>query len=184
MANPELTRLLGEASDREDLWVELLPMVYDELRQLAERQMGRERAEHTLQATALVHEAWLRLSGDEGMSWSSRRHFFGAAARSMQRVLVDHARRVQADKRGGGQARVSITMGEFEEQSDPERILALNDSLEALEKEDARSAEVARLRLFAGLEVSAVGKALDISERTVAREWAYARARLSELLEA
>ena len=181
-ARLHLTQLLTEAGDREDLWQDLLPMVYDELKRIADRRMGGERVQHTLQATALVHEAWMRLVGDEGMAWSSRRHFFGAAARAMQRVLVDHARRANADKRGGGAARLSITVGDLAEETDPDRLLALDDAVSVLEREDSRAAEVARLRLFAGLEVSAVAQALEVSERTVAREWAYARARLADLL--
>ncbi|MEM7310096.1 MAG: ECF-type sigma factor [Planctomycetota bacterium] len=185
MAGPEhtnLTQLLAEAGGREDLWMDILPLVYDELKGIAERRMSDERGHHTLQATALVHEAWMRLVGDDGMAWSSRRHFFGAAARAMQRVLVDHARRVNAEKRGGGAARVSISVGELTNETDPEALLALDDALNALEREDPRSAEVARLRLFAGIEVAAVAKAMELSERTVAREWAYARARLADLL--
>ncbi len=176
-ARDRVTRILGEGA-----WNDLLPVVYDELRALAQRRMGGERSEHTLQATALVHEAWLRLAGDDEMEWSSRKHFFGAAARAMQRVLVDHARRAKADKRGGGAARVTISVMEFAGEGDPERLIALNDATERLEREDARAAEVARLRLYAGLEVADVAKALSVSERTVAREWAYARARLAEML--
>lgn len=157
-------------------------MVYSELKGLADRRMAKERAEHTLQATALVHEAWMRLVGDEDMAWSSRRHFFGAAARAMQRVLVDHARRARADKRGGGAGRVSISVGEFGREEDPDHLLALDEAVTTLDAEDARAAEVARLRLFAGLEVAAVADALELSPRTVAREWAFARARLADLL--
>jgi RNA polymerase sigma factor (TIGR02999 family) len=178
----EVTRLLGAAGADESAWEALLPLLYQELQALARRQMGREREGHTLQATALVHEAWLRLAGDRDMEWSSRRHFFGAAARAMQRVLVDHARAVQAAKRGGGRARMTITLEGLEQESEPERVLAVNDALEALEAEDPRAAEVARLRFYAGLEVLEVARALEISERTVMREWAWARARLAELL--
>jgi RNA polymerase sigma factor (TIGR02999 family) len=171
-----------EAGDRQDLWREVLPLVYDELKAIASRRMAQERGEHTLQATALVHEAWLRLVGDEGMAWTSRRHFFGAAARAMQRVLVDHARRAQAEKRGGRAGRVSITVGDLVLTDDPERLLALDEAFATLEGEDARAAEVARLRLFSGLEVREVAQALELSERTTAREWAFARARLADLL--
>jgi len=178
----DFTRLLAEAGGDEEPWRAVLPLVYDELKGLAARRMAEERAEHTLQATALVHEAWLRLAGDERMAWSSRRHFFGAAARAMQRVLVDHARRAKADKRGGGAARVSITVGEICDAGEPDRLLALDDALEKLEREDRRAAEVARLRLLAGLELADVARALEVSERTAAREWAFGRARLAELL--
>ena len=181
-ARGEVTRLLALAGGRDDAWSELLPIVYGELQAIARRQVAGERDGHTLQATALVHEAWMRLAGDREMEWSSRRHFFGAAARAMQRVLVDHARAVQAQKRGGGRARVTITFEGVSEDAEPERVLAVSDALEVLEREDARAAEVARLRYFAGLEVPDVAAALSISERTVAREWAFARARLAEML--
>lgn len=160
----------------------LLALVYDELRALAQRRMNSERGGHTLQATALVHEAWMRLAGTERMQWSSRRHFFGAAAEAMRRVLVDHARKLRTAKRGGGAARVSLSLADMEVDSQPERLLALNEALDTLEAEDARAAEVARLRWFAGLEVKQVASALECSERTVMREWAFAKARLSELL--
>lgn len=173
--------LLQRAVDRGD-WSDLLPLVYDELRELARRRMASERSEHTLQATALVHEAYLRLAGDQDMDWKSRRHFFGAAAEAMRRVLVDHARKVKSEKRGGDRARMTLTVAEMAEDGDPDRVLALDDALTKLGQEDARAAEVARLRFWAGLGVEDTAKALEVSERTVMREWAYARARLAELL--
>lgn len=176
----QLTRLLHARSG--DGWDDLLPLVYEELRVLADRRMGGERADHTLQATALVHEAWMRLRGDQEMEWSSRRHFFGAAAEAMRRILVDHARRARAEKRGGGNARVTLTVSGFEEAGDPEILIALDEGLDKLAKEDPRAAEVARTRLFTGVEFAEIARALEVSERTVMREWAYARARLAELL--
>jgi RNA polymerase sigma factor (TIGR02999 family) len=175
-----LTRILDDP--RDDAWEQLLPLVYEELKALARKRMADERGQHTLQATALVHEAWMRLSGDRDMQWKSRGHFFGAAARAMQRVLVDHARRVQALKRGGEQARVSIQLDQFAEDTGPDRLLALDEAVERLEREDKRAAEVARLRFYTGLDVRETALALDTSERTVQREWAFARARLAELL--
>lgn len=177
----EVTRLLQEAGAREEAWSELLPLVYDELRGIAGRRMGGERAEHTLQATALVHEAWMRLVGDKDLDWRGRRHFFGAAAEAMRRVLVDHARRAKSEKRGGDRERLSITVADIVTDQEPERLLMLDDALDRLAREDPRAAEVARLRLFAGLPVEETAKALEVSERTVMREWAYARARLAEL---
>jgi RNA polymerase sigma factor (TIGR02999 family) len=174
----DLTRLLQQG----DLDGEVLGLVYDELRDLARRRMAGERAQHTLQATALVHEAWVRLVRDRDMQWRDRRHFFGAAAEAMRRVLVDHARRVQSEKRGGDRARLEITLGGLAREDDPELLLALDDALTALEAEDPRSAEVARLRFFAGLSVDDVARALDVTPRTVARDWAFARARLTQLL--
>ena len=176
-----VTRIL-QGADNADALGELLPLVYDELRDLAARRMNKERGHHTLQATALVHEAWMRLAGDKDMAWQGRRHFFGAAAEAMRRVLVDHARKVKADKRGGDRARVTLSLGDLVQDDDPDRVLALDEALGALAEEDARAAEVARLRYFAGLSVQETALALDVSERTVMREWSYARARLAELL--
>jgi RNA polymerase sigma factor (TIGR02999 family) len=177
-----VTRILQGDVTPEDAWAQLLPLVYDELKMIAQRRMIAERGGHTLQATALVHEAYMRLVVDEDMSWSSRRHFFGAAAEAMRRVLVDHARKVKADKRGGDRARVSLSVGHLVGQDDPDRLLALDEALGTLAAEDPRAAEVARLRYFAGLTVADTALALDCSERTVMREWTFARARLSELL--
>jgi len=174
----DLTRMLRSGPLSE----EVLALVYDELRALAQRRMGAERAQHTLQATALVHEAYLRLVNDRDMQWRDRRHFFGAAAEAMRRVLVDHARRVQSEKRGGDRARMTLTLSGLAREDDPELLLALDDALNALAAEDERCAEVARLRFFAGLSVEDVSLALEITPRTVARDWAFARARLTELL--
>jgi RNA polymerase sigma factor (TIGR02999 family) len=174
----DVTRMLRDGARGE----ELFPLVYDELRALAGRRMGAERTEHTLQATALVNEAYLRLVRDRDMQWRDRRHFFGAAAEAMRRVLVDHARRVKSDKRGGGQERLAITLGGLAREDDPDLLLALDEALSRLEREDARVAEVARLRFFTGLSGEDVSKALELSPRTVARDWAFARARLTELL--
>ncbi|QDU65109.1 ECF-type sigma factor [Engelhardtia mirabilis] len=176
-----LTRILHEGAEGSE-WSRLLPLVYDELHGMARRQMGRERSDHTLQATALVHEAYMRLVGDVEMDWKGRGHFFGAASQAMRRVLVDHARKVGSAKRGGDRARVSISVDRVEQELENDSVLALDEALTTLEAEDPRAAEVARMRYFAGLEVREVALALDISERTVAREWAYARARLAELI--
>jgi len=178
----DVTRILQGGTTPEQAWSELLPLVYDELKLLAQRRMGAERVGHTLQATALVHEAYMRLVADTEMDWNGRRHFFGAAAEAMRRVLVDHARKVKAGKRGGDQVRVTLSLGQMVTEEDPDRLLALDEALGTLAGEDARAAEVARLRYFAGLSVAETALALDCSERTVMREWTYARARLSELL--
>jgi RNA polymerase sigma factor (TIGR02999 family) len=178
----DLTRLLNQAEGRADAWRAVFELVYDELRALAAAQMGRERAGHTLQSTALVNEAWLRLAGDAAPKFETRRHFFGAAARAMQRVLTDHARKVLAGKRGAGCERMTLTGLDLAASEDPERSIEVSDAIEALEREDERAAEVVRLRLFAGLEVAQAADALGVSERTAAREWAYGRARLVQLL--
>ena len=175
----EVTRRLRAGANG----AELFPLVYEELRTLAERRMGRERGEHTLQVTALVHEAYLRLVRDEDMRWRDRRHFFGAAAEAMRRVLVDHARAVKSAKRGGGAARLTLTLGGIARRDDPDLVLALDEALTALEREDERAAEVARLRVFSGFSNEDVSRALGLSPRTTARDWLFARARLTELLD-
>ena len=180
----QVTQLLQAAGEDDDgqRWSRLLELVYDELRTLALRRMAGERAGHTLQATALVHEAFLRLVGDRDMAWQGRRHFFGAAAEAMRRVLVDHARKVRSQKRGGDAARHQLSAIELAGETDPDRVLALDEALGRLAAEDERAAEVARLRFFAGLSVADSAAALDVSQRTVMREWEFARARLAELL--
>ena len=176
----ELTRILQGGDAARD---ELLPLVYGELRGLAEGRMRGERGEHTLQATALVHEAWIRLAGNDAIEWRDRRHFYGAASEAMRRVLIDHARRVRSEKRGGDRDRVTLGAPEAPSEMGPEELLALDDALSRLEAEDARAAAVVRLRFFSGLSMPDVARALEVSERSAHREWAFARARLFELLE-
>jgi RNA polymerase sigma factor (TIGR02999 family) len=155
---------------------ELLPLVYDELRQLAGCYLKNERADHTLQATALVHEAFLRLVGPaNGRSWQSRGHFFAAASEAMRRILVDSARTKNSRKRGGGWRRTHLDTfigGEFD-MSD--LLLDLDDGLSQLEREDRVSAELVKLRLFAGLSVNEAGQALGLSRTTAYETWAFAR---------
>lgn len=176
----EVTRIL-RAGD--GAGTALLPLVYDELRAIAQGRMAGERAGHTLQATALVHEAFLRLVGSEAIDWEGRRHFYAAAAEAMRRVLIDHARRAKSLKRGGDQQRVTMGAAESSVEMDAEQVLALYDAMEVLEKEDERAAAVARLRFLIGLSVEETAGALGISERSVHREWNFARARLFELLD-
>jgi RNA polymerase sigma factor (TIGR02999 family) len=177
-----VTSILAACGEDAAGWDVLLPVVYEELHAIARRRMDAEAAGHTLQATALVHEAFLRLVDTREMNWQSRRHFFGAAAEAMRRVLVDHARRVRSAKRGGDMERITFVLGDIADEREPERLLALDDALNVLASEDERAAEVARLRFFVGLEVRETASALDVSERTVMREWSYARARLTQLL--
>ena len=181
-AREHLTRLLEEIPRRPEAAQELLPLVYDELRALARARMRGERADHTLRATALVHEAYMKLAGDPDRGWQDRAHFFRAAAEAMRRVLIDHARSRGAAKRGSGHRPVRIDASDIGVESDPEQILALDDALEVLRAEDDRAAEVVRLRFYAGLGFTEIAALLDCSERTVMREWAFARARLVELL--
>jgi RNA polymerase sigma factor (TIGR02999 family) len=157
---------------------ELLPLVYDQLRKTAQQRMSGERADHSLDATALVHEAYLKLVGDDaaGLQWANRAHFFAAAAEAMRRILVDHARAHGRLKRGGGQARLSLTVATLGAEENPQEIVALDDALRRLEKQDERMARIVSLRFFAGLSVEETARAMDVSPRTVKREWATARA--------
>ena len=176
----EVTRILRQRT--EGAGEEILPLVYEELRSIARQRMARERANHTLQATALVHEAYGRLLGEEDYAWDDRGHFYAAAAQAMQRVLIDHARKVGSQKRGGDRFRVTLGAPDAPIEMEAEGVLALHDALEVLERDDARAAEVTRLRFLAGLTVDETARALGISERSVAREWNYAKARLTDLL--
>jgi RNA polymerase sigma factor (TIGR02999 family) len=158
----------------------LFPVVYDELRRLAAAKLAAEPAGHTLDATALVHEAYLRLAGATG--FETRSQFFRAAAESMRRILVDHARRKRAHKRGGGGKRFELAEGDRVTIPDPDTLLAIDEALAKLAAEDAASADVARLRLFAGFSVDETADALGISRTTAFRDWAYARAWLTAVL--
>src|SRR5690606_36735472 len=160
----------------------LLPLVYEQLKAIAGARMRSERTDHTLQATALVHEAYMKLVGDRDVSWQNRAHFFAAAAEAMRRILIDHARKRKSEKRGGGMARVPITVVDLAAESDPDQILALEEALAQLEREDPRAAKIVNLRFYAGLSVEETVEATGLSKRTVMREWAFARARLFELL--
>ena len=149
--------------------------------------MNDERGEHTLQATALVHEAYLRLIGDAPVPWANRAHFFAAAAEAMRRILVEHARARQRVKRGGGPATTprrppNGVLDLADESADPDEILMLDEAIRRLEQEDPEAARVVRLRFFAGLSVDETAEALGVSPSSVDREWAYARARLHRLL--
>lgn len=161
---------------------QLLEQVYDQLKRIAQTRMSQERADHTLQATALVHEAYAKLLGNEDLSWQSRAHFFNAAAQAMRRILIDHARSKNAVKRGGEERRVPLCLIDLAENPDPAQIMALEEAMKTLEAEDPRAAQIVSLRFYAGMSVERTALLLDVSERTVIREWTYARARLYELL--
>src|SRR3954471_9158558 len=155
---------------------DLLSAVYDELRRLAGAKLAAERPGHTLDATALVHEAYLRLGP---AAFASKSDFFRAAAEAMRRILVDHARKKRADKRGGGGKRFDLSETDRVAVPDPDTLLAVDEALAGLAAEDAGSADVARLRLFAGLSVEQAADALGVSRATAFRDWAYARAWLT-----
>ena len=155
----------------------LFPLVYAELRQLAAAKMSRERSGHTLQPTALVHEAWLRLGGAADNQWHGRSHFFGAAAEAMRRILVDHARRKQAGRRGGGQAHLDVADLEIAaDQTEDDQILAVNDALEKLAAIHPADAELVKLRYFAGFTLEQAAASLEISLAAAKRSWTFARA--------
>jgi RNA polymerase sigma factor (TIGR02999 family) len=161
----------------------LLPLVYQELRRLAAQKLAREKSGQTLQPTALVHEAYLRLvDGEQARHWNSRGHFFGAAAEAMRRILVDQARRKNAEKRGGGRQRVALESVEPEHVPRDDELLAIDEALDRLAAED-QAARLIQLRYFAGLSVEDAAEALGVSRSTAYEHWAYARVRLRCLLQ-
>jgi RNA polymerase sigma factor (TIGR02999 family) len=173
----KLTRLLHEAAaGKTGAKDEVLHLVYDHLRAIARRRMAGERKDHTLQATDLVHEAYLRLVGGdgEGRKFPSRAAFFHAAAEAMRRILIDHARQKGAVKRGGSRRRKLIDVADLAARQDPEEIIALDEAIRRLEAWDPRVGELVRLRFFAGLSVEETAHAMDISPRTVRRDWGFA----------
>ena len=155
---------------------ELLPLVYEELRKLAARRMANESPGQTLQPTALVHEAWLRLVGSEQQTWQNRAHFFAAAAEAMRRILIDRARRKRALRHGGGLQRSDIQEVEIAANGDDDQLLAVNEALDQLALEDKQKAELVKLRYFVGLTIDEAAQMLSISAPTAKRWWAYARA--------
>jgi len=161
---------------------ELLPIVYAELRALAQQHMVSERRGHSLQATALVHEAFLRIVGDREGGWASRAQFFVAAAEAMRRILIENARARGRVKNGGGQQRVTLTGVDLAAPEDLEQVLAVDEALAQLQQTDSRAADVVRMRFHAGLSEAETAAALGMSKRTVRREWAYAKAWLFDAL--
>jgi RNA polymerase sigma factor (TIGR02999 family) len=172
----EVTRLLGvlDLSDR-DQAERLFGLVYDELKGMAARQLRRERPDHTLRPTALVHEAYLRLADAPGIGWESKAHFFGCAARAMRQILVDHARRRGAQKRGGGLERVTLQGQVGEEAPFVAEVLDLHAALEKLTRHDRDLASLVELRFFAGLTVEEAAQASGVSRRKAAKDWSVAR---------
>lgn len=154
----------------------LLPLVYEQLRGAAQKQMADERAGHTLQPTALVHEAFVKLIGERRTPWQNRRHFYSAAAEAMRQILLDHARSRGRQKRGGDRRRVPLSLVDVAESWDFESTVSLDGALRRLEKEDSGIAEVVRLRFYAGLSIEATAEAMDVSPATVKRRWEFGRA--------
>ena len=181
----EFTHILS-AVERGDLHAaeQLLPLVYDELRKLAAQRLAEEKPGQTLQATALVHEAYLRLvGGDEAPHWNSRGHFFGAASEAMRRILVDQARRKQAVKRGGQGRRVPLDAADIGFTSPAVEILDIDEALTCLAAEDPQAARLIQLRYFAGLSIEDAAEVVGISRSTAYEHWSYARVRLKNLLD-
>ena len=183
----DVTRLITAVSEGDSgAAAKLLPIVYDELRRLARAQMSRERASHTLEATALVHEAYLRLIDDQPDGWDGRRHFFAAAAEAMRRILIEHARRKQSIKCGGKFDRMELDDDLLPAIASPcdsvDDLLALNDALERLKAEDRGKAELIQLLYFAGLTLEEAAQTLGLSKTTAHRQWTFARAWLFEAM--
>ncbi len=154
---------------------ELLPLVYEELRKLAAVRMAQESSGHTLQATALVHEAWLRLTSNPEQKWDGRGHFFAAAAEAMRRILVERARGRQRLRHGGGQERVDLAEVEIPMVVEDEKLLQVNEVLGELEAEDAKQAQIVKMKFFMGMKAEEIAEALGVSEKTVQRHWAHAK---------
>lgn len=155
---------------------EILPLVYDDLRRHAGVQMSREAPGQTLQPTALVHEAWLRMVGGEQQRWQNRAHFFGAAAEAMRRILIESARRKARLKRGGAQQRVDIEQIELAETTPEEKVLLIDDAVEKLREQDPERAQVVVMKFFGGFTNEEVAASLGVTERTIERHWAFAKA--------
>jgi RNA polymerase sigma factor (TIGR02999 family) len=178
-----VTQALIALSEGESAALErLLPMVYDELKRMAERELRRERVGHTLSPTALVHEAYLKLVQLDRISWQGRAHFFGACAQAMRRILISYARMKKAEKRGAGSAHVPLENVMVASDAPPQDLLALDDALTRLEQLDERQARVVECRFFAGMDVKETAEALSISPATVKRDWTAARAWLNREL--
>ena len=172
----EITQILQDWNDgNADAKERLLPFVYEELKRQAKFLMLRERANHTLQPTALVHEAFMKLAEQSGIDWQNRSHFYGIASRLMRQILVDHARTHAAEKRGGGAIHFSVDDVQIPVEERANSILAINEVLEQLAEFDERQAKIVEMRFFGGMNNAEIAEALDISERTVGREWQSAK---------
>jgi RNA polymerase sigma factor (TIGR02999 family) len=175
MANPQDVAA-GDKGGNAKPSEELLPQVYAELRRLAASKLAAEAPGQTLQPTALVHEAWLRLTAGAEHAWDSRAHFFGAAAEAMRRILIDNARRKQALRHGAGQARMDVQDLEIAAPEPDERLLAIDEALDKLTAADKPKADLVKLRFFGGMTIEEAARVLGISEATAKRWWMYARA--------
>ena len=172
----DVTQILKDWSGgSEDASARLMPLVYEELRRLAREYIRRERADHTLQATALVHEAYLRMVDEKNVTWKDRAHFYGIAARLMRRILVDHARAHNAAKRGGLERKFTLDEARDLPAPEPTDLVALDGALEDFAKSYPRKSEVVELKFFGGLEANEIAEVLQVSEKTVLRDWSFAK---------
>lgn len=179
----DVTRLLHAASRGDaNAARELMPLVYEELRKLATQRMAQQPPGHTLQATALVHDVYLRLLGSGEQAWNNRRHFFATAAEAMRHILVDHARRKASARRGGGIQKVQLDEAVVATETSDENLLLIDEALEKLAAHDGAAAELVKLRFFAGFTFAEAAEIIGTSERTAKRMWAYARAWLFDAI--
>ncbi len=177
VSQERVTNLLTRWSEGDDAALaELTPLIYEELRRIAHRQMGAERADHTLQTTALVNEAYLRLADQTNPRWQNRAHFFAVAAGSMRRILVSYARSYRSQKRGGGALKMELDEAALVSPEESKEILELHDALEKLASLDFRKAQVVELKYFGGLNYDEIAEVLKISSITVRRDWRFAKA--------
>jgi RNA polymerase sigma factor (TIGR02999 family) len=183
MSPQEVTQLLADwgKGDRSAL-DKLFPLVQAELRRIAQRQMSHERPGHTLQATALVNEAYLKLAGQQGFDWQNRAHFFAVCAQVMRHILIDHARAHARDKRGGGAVQVSLNEALVVAEDQADHLIALDDALRMLESFDPQKGKIVELRYFGGLSIDEAAEVLNVSPRTVRREWQRAKAWLYRMM--
>jgi RNA polymerase sigma factor (TIGR02999 family) len=172
----DITRILNQLEKSDGNAAELLPLIYEELRKLARAKMSNESPGHTLQATALVHEAYLRLIGGAPQSWANRAHFFSAAAEAMRRILIDHARRRRTVRHGGGKEHVPLEELSIAAPAEDDELIAIDEALEKLTTHNAQKAELVKLKYFAGLTTDEAAGVLGLSGPTAKRHWAYARA--------
>ncbi len=183
--NNEVTRILNEIhGGNSKAAEELIPLVYEDLRRLAAHKMASESAGHTLQPTALVHEAWMRVGLSNNERWENRAHYFAAAAEAMRRILVEHARKRQSQKRGGGAPHEELVESSLVLTAPPDELLAVNDALEQLAAEDPQAAELVKLRYFVGMTMEEAATAMGMAKRTAENLWTYAKVRLHKEIRA
>ena len=172
-----ITLLLNQISDGNSLAInQILPLVYNELRKISSKYLRDEYRQHTLQTTELVHEAYIKLIGSNNLSWESRSHFYGIAAKSMRQILVDYARKRKSQKRGEGKTELTLDEANFVIGESEDQLLSLNDALDKLETLEERSSKIVELRFFSGLSIEETAKVLNISVATVKRDWKFAKA--------